>query len=547
MSSSFLRLTLTTAFLGVLTVSFPALAAPPLEDYRDYSRASAKELMLRRQANGLDQKTMSCLGGCAGNATAATDLDEGAEKLLKASLLPVGVLLEFTGGGLKSLNDAWDKASLNRLRQKVGKKIRGSDKEWAEYVEDIQRDQNGTGIILLGHQNKAATREALIALKEGDAENYLRILKRGIDIDDDRAVAMYTEEMARRPAQQAEFLDYLGQGCKVKGASYSRYSNYSSLSAVLCMNFRQIRGGLYSLGNPPHGDLSDSLRDIVSPALYRRQLLDSLSDRRGEYANDYYCIKKYGTGNLTEAECRQKKEDDVWLALKSDAFRVEKERCVACAGLWYDWYSDYFTDSGRPAKFDVALLLREGQPSDDDVLALIRGAVTTSGGRAHTLPIIAQWAQEQRAPEFLTAIGLSLETYKDYPGALTWYTRAAEAGQTAAMRNLAALLDSDKLEKPDAAASLQWLEKASQAGDMTARAGLGYRLLNGQRVTADVARGGSLLKEAAAAGDVQGAYLLGRAYALGEGLPKQPEQARPLLAKAAAEGHEAAKSLLQSL
>ena len=79
------------------------------------------------------------------------------------------------------------------------------------------------------------------------------------------------------------------------------------------------------------------------------------------------------------------------------------------------------------------------------------------------------------------------------------------------MRNLAALLDGDKLEKPDAAASLQWLEKASQAGDMTARAGLG------------------------------------RAYALGEGLPKQPEQARPLLAKAAAEGHEAAKSLLQSL
>ena len=86
----------------------------------------------------------------------------------------------------------------------------------------------------------------------------------------------------------------------------------------------------------------------------------------------------------------------------------------------------------RSCDCDVALLLREGQPSDDDVLALIRGAVTTSGGRAHTLPIIAQWAQEQRAPEFLTAIGLSLETYKDYPGALTWYTRAAEAGQTAA-------------------------------------------------------------------------------------------------------------------
>ena len=89
--------------LAALAVSGPSLAAPPLDDYRDYSRASAKELMLRRQANGLDQKTMSCLGGgCAGNATAATDLDAGAEKLLKASLLPVGMLLEFTGGGLKS-------------------------------------------------------------------------------------------------------------------------------------------------------------------------------------------------------------------------------------------------------------------------------------------------------------------------------------------------------------------------------------------------------------------------------------------------------------
>ncbi len=218
MFAFFRPLLLTSAVLGALAVSTPSLAAPPLDDYRDYSRASTKELMLRRQANGLDQKTMSCLGGCAGNATAATDLDEGAEKLLKASLLPVGVLLEFTGGGLKSLNDAWDKASLNRLRQKVGKKIRGSDKEWAEYVEDIQRDQNGTGIILLGHQHKAATREAMIALKEGDTDNYLRILKRGIDIDDDRAVALYTEEMTRRPAQQAEFVAYLAEGCKTKGA-----------------------------------------------------------------------------------------------------------------------------------------------------------------------------------------------------------------------------------------------------------------------------------------------------------------------------------------
>ncbi|MDO8331696.1 MAG: tetratricopeptide repeat protein [Fluviicoccus sp.] len=548
MYSSFRLLTLTTAFLGALAGSSPTLAAPPLEDYRDYSRASAKELMLRRQANGLDQKTMSCLGGgCAGNATAATDLDEGAEKLIKASLLPVGMLLEFTGGGLKSMNDAWDKASLNRLRQKVGKKIRGSDKEWAGYVEDIQRDQNGTGIILLGHQHKAATREAMIALKEGDADNYLRILKRGVDIDDDRAVAMYTEEMARRPAQKEEFKAYLAEGCKAKSALYRKYTPYSSLSAVLCSNYKQLEGSLYALGNPTFGGLSDSLRDIVSPALYRRQLLDSMHNRRGKFTDGYYCIEKYGTGNLTEAGCKEKKEADVWQAMKSDAVTVERERCVACAGLWYDWFSDYFTDSGRPAMFDVALLLREGQPKDDDVLELIRGAVTTSGGRAHTLPIIAQWAQEQQAPGFLTAIGLALETYKAYPDAVTWYTRAAEAGETAAMRNLAALLDSDKLEKPDSAASLQWLEKASQAGDMTARAGLGYRLLNGQRVTADVARGGSLLKEAADAGDVQGTYLLGRAYALGEGLPKQPEQARPLLAKAAAEGHEAAKSLLQSL
>jgi TPR repeat protein len=250
---------------------------------------------------------------------------------------------------------------------------------------------------------------------------------------------------------------------------------------------------------------------------------------------------------LTDAECKEKKEADVWRAMKDDTITVEKERCVACAGLWYDWFSDYFTDSGRPAMFNVALLLREGQPSDDDVLTLINGAVTTSGGRTHTLAIIAQWAKEQQAPEFLTAIGLALEKYKAYSDAVVWYTNAAEAGQTAAMRNLAALLDSDKLEKSDPIASLQWLEKASQAGDMTARAGLGYRLLNGQRVTADVIRGSQLLKEAADAGNTQGIYLLGRAYALGEGLPKQVEEARSLLTKAAAEGHESAKSLLKNL
>jgi hypothetical protein len=174
--------------------------------------------------------------------------------------------------------------------------------------EDIQRDQNGTGIILLGHQHKAATREAIIALKEGDTENYLRILKRGIDIDDDRAVAMYTEEMARRPAQQAEFLDYLGQGCKAKSALFRKYTPYSSQTAVLCMNYKQIRGSLYALGNPQFGGLSDSLRDIVSPALYRQQLLDGMHYRRGKFADGYYCIEKYGTGKLTDAACKEKKE-----------------------------------------------------------------------------------------------------------------------------------------------------------------------------------------------------------------------------------------------
>ena len=75
MLSLFRPLTLTTALLGALLGSSPLLAAPPLDDYRDYSRASTKELMLRRQTNGLDQKTMSCLGGgCARNTTAATDL-----------------------------------------------------------------------------------------------------------------------------------------------------------------------------------------------------------------------------------------------------------------------------------------------------------------------------------------------------------------------------------------------------------------------------------------------------------------------------------------
>jgi TPR repeat protein len=301
------------------------------------------------------------------------------------------------------------------------------------------------------------------------------------------------------------------------------------------------------LGNPPFGGLYSSLRDIVSPRLYQQQLLDAISYRRAKFADGYYCIEKYGTGNLTDAECKEKKETDVWAAMKNDAIAIEKERCVACVGLWYDWFSDYFTDSGRPAMFNVALLLREGQPSDDDVLTLINGAVTTLGGRTHTLAIIAQWAKEQQAPEFLTAIGLALEKYKAYSDAVVWYTNAAEAGQTAAMRNLAALLDSEKLEKSEPTTSLQWLEKASQAGDMTARAGLGYRLLNGQRVTVDVIRGSQLLKEAADAGNTQGIYLLGRAYALGEGLPKQVEEARSLLTKAAAEGHENAKSLLKDL
>ena len=71
---------------------------------------------------------------------------------------------------------------------------------------------------------------------------------------------------------------------------------------------------------------NDSLRDIVSPRLYQQQLLDAMSYRRGKFTNSYYCIEKYGTGNLTDAECKEKKEADVWRAMKDDAITVEKER-----------------------------------------------------------------------------------------------------------------------------------------------------------------------------------------------------------------------------
>jgi TPR repeat protein len=228
----------------------------------------------------------------------------------------------------------------------------------------------------------------------------------------------------------------------------------------------------------------------------------------------------------------EKREADVWLAMKSDAVTVEKERCVACAGLWYDWFSDYFTDSGRPAMFDVALLLREGQPKDDDVLELIRGAVTTKGGRMHTLPIIAQWAKEQQAPEFLTAIGLALETYKAYPDAVLWYTqrcrvwanhRHAKSCRTARQREAGKA----RHYRVDTMAGKSF---SSWGYDRPRRLGISTAEWPARHRRCEV-RGSRLLKEAADAGNVQGAYLLGRAYALGEGLPKQVEQARPLLSQ----------------
>lgn len=545
-----------TLLATCLLTSAPTLADEiyshnaPKDDYNDYSRASAKEILLRNQANGLDRKTAAALaggGGIVGN-------DVGSY-ILATPLVPVAFLGMLTGKGIQSLNAKWDEIGLNFARKKVGKKIRGSDKEWAAYVADMQEDVDYRRIIRLGYDYNGAMREAVIALQANDFNGYMLALRRGIDIHDAKAAALYAYELSLRPEKHAELGEFSKRGCKIARSRLSWNGGYDKIASVLCPYYVVYGAPLSYSDNI--GEWKDkSIQGLsgipreqadqffLTPAYYRLWSYLSFSGTIEYIRDPLYCMNQYGR-NASKEECESHIKRDTQKKLNEYWKTIDALACVRCGALWYDMIHPYLNDAGEPAWFNVTAALANGDPTPDEIGELILSASSHEGGRKHTLPAIRNWAVSNNKAVLLTGAALYLDSRGRPADAVTWYGHAADSGDTLAMRNLALLLDAGERVAADHARATALLEKASAAGDLTARAMLGYRLASGEYVAADPARGLTLLTEAAT--EPQGAYLLGRAYALGVGTAKDRARAITLLEQASRADHAGARELLKTL
>lgn len=544
------------AVLAACLMAAPARAGEvyshhsPKEDYNDYSRASAKEIMLRNQANAMDRQTVAALasgGGVVGN-------DVGSY-ILATPLVPVTFLAMLTGKGIQSLNAKWDEASIKRAGKKIGRKIRASDKEWAEYVADMQEDVDHRRIIRLGYDHGAAMREAVIALQANDFNGYMTALRRGIDIHDAKAAALYAYELSLRPEKHEELGEFSKRHCKMARSRLYWNNGYDRIASVMCPYYVVYGAALSYSDNI--GEWKDkSIQGLygipreeadaffLTPAYYRLWAYLSFTNTIEYIRDPLYCMNQYGR-DKSKDECTEYIKRDTQKKLNEYWKTIDALACVRCGALWYDMIHPHLNDGGEPAWFDVKAALANGEPTPDEIGELILSASSHEGGRKHTLPAIREWAVSNNKATLLTGAALYLESRGRKVDAVTWYGYAADAGDTLAMRNLALMLDKGVDGATDHPRAVALLEKASTAGDLTARATLGFRLAAGDNVAADPARGLALLTQASA--DPHGAYLLGRAHALGVGTAKDPGKARPLLEQASRSGHAGAAELLKQL
>ena len=130
---------------------------------------------------------------------------------------------------------------------------------------------------------------------------------------------------------------------------------------------------------------------------------------------------------------------------------------------------------------------------------------------------------------------------KDVEKAIYWWQKAADAGNSAAQKNLAiCYFNGDGVEK-DVEKAVYWWQKAADAGNSAAQFNLAICYLKGDGVEKDVEKAVYWWQKAADAGDSTAQYRLAFCYLKGEGIEKDVEKAVYWWQKAADAGDSTAQ------
>ena len=141
--------------------------------------------------------------------------------------------------------------------------------------------------------------------------------------------------------------------------------------------------------------------------------------------------------------------------------------------------------------------------------------------------------------------GEKLYSDKKYEQAIYWWQKAADAGNSAAQKNLAfCYLKGDGVEK-NVEKAVYWWQKAADAGNSAAQFNLAICYLKGDGVEKDVEKAVYWWQKAADAGDSTAQYRLAFCYLKGEGIEKDVEKAVYWWQKAADAGDSDAEYMLE--
>ena len=141
--------------------------------------------------------------------------------------------------------------------------------------------------------------------------------------------------------------------------------------------------------------------------------------------------------------------------------------------------------------------------------------------------------------------GEKLYSDKKYEQAIYWFQKAADAGNSAAQKNLAICYFNGYGVEKDVEKAIYWWQKAADAGNSAAQFNLAICYLKGDGVEKDVEKAVYWWQKAADAGDSTAQYRLAFCYLKGEGIEKDVEKAVYWWQKAADAGDSDAEYMLE--
>ena len=140
--------------------------------------------------------------------------------------------------------------------------------------------------------------------------------------------------------------------------------------------------------------------------------------------------------------------------------------------------------------------------------------------------------------------GERLYSDKKYEQAIYWFQKAADAGNSAAQKNLAICYFNGYGVEKDVEKAIYWWQKAADAGNSTAQNSLAYRYFAGDGVEKDVEKAVYWCQKAADAGYSAAQYRLAFCFLKGDGVEKDVEKAVYWWQKAADAGDSDAQNSL---